>query len=193
MKFTKVVFAGWAFILLCLVPLYSSQASLGDMHVNYLEGDVQIRTAEISDWIPASMNMPIKEGEAIWVPAGDRAAILLRDGTVVRLDAYSSLEIPTAERDSVQFYLSIGHAYINFSGRRGRFLQIDTPVSTTRVYDRAKFRVDVDDRGFTEISVYSGEVYTEGSGGETKVVNGNILSLGEERRVCPARPARPRR
>ena len=179
MKLTKAVFSGLVFTLFCLAPLRSSQASLGDMHVNYLEGDVQIRSAEVAAWIPAAVNMPVEEGEAIWVPEGDRAAILVRDGTVVRLDEYSSLEIPVAERDSVQLYLPLGHAYINFSGREGRFLQIDTPVATTRVYARARFRIDVDDRGFTEIAVFSGEVYIEAGGGETRVVDGNILSVRE--------------
>ena len=179
MKLTKAVFSGLVFTLLCLIPLRSSQASLGDIHVNYLEGDVQIRSAEAAAWIPAAMNMPVEEGEAIWVPEGDRAAILVRDGTVVRLDEYSSLEIPVAERDSVQLYLPLGHAYINFSGREGSFLQIDTPVATTRVYDRARFRINVDDRGFTEISVFSGEVYIEAGGGETRVVDGNILTVRE--------------
>lgn len=179
MKHLKTAVFGLVFSLISLIPGYSSRASLGDLHLSYLKGDVQVRTGEASEWFPASINMLVKEGDAIWIPEGGRAGILLRDGTQVRLDAKSSLEVLTIGRDSNQFYLSLGHAYVNFSGRRDTLLQVDTPVSSTRAYARAKFRVDVDDKGFTDVAVFSGVVATEGGGGETKVAGGKILSLGE--------------
>jgi hypothetical protein len=124
--------------------------------------------------------MPLLDGDAIWVPEGGRAGIQLRDGTYVRLNENSSLEMLSIGNDSFQFYLSLGHAYVNFRGSKGTLFQMDTPVSSTRAYRRAKFRVDVADNGFTDVSVFKGSVTTEGKNGKTKVAAGNILSIGAD-------------
>lgn len=178
-------------LILSLVPAYAYSASLGDMRVSYLAGDVQVKTADTSEWVPASINMPMMSGDVIWVPEGGRAGIQLRDGTFVRLNENSSLEILTIGSDSFQFYLSLGQAYVNFRGRRDTLLQMDTPVSSTRAYNRARFRVDVSDNGFTDVSVFNGAVFTEGSNGKTKVTAGKILSIGADMyaELAPLGPA----
>jgi hypothetical protein len=165
---------------LFLIPAYAYSASLGDLRVNYLDGDVQVKTEDTPDWVPASINMPLVEGDALWVPEGARAAVQLRDGTSVRVDENSSLEILAVGGDSSQFYLSLGHAYVNFKGRRGGLLQMDTPVSSVRAYDIAKFRVDVAENGLTDVSVLSGSVTTETRNGKTRVAAGRVLSVGDD-------------
>jgi len=52
------------FFMLLLFPI-SAWASLDIMRISLLEGDVQIRTEETEDWVPASINMPIMEGDRI--------------------------------------------------------------------------------------------------------------------------------
>jgi len=188
MKLLKAVLFA---LILSLIPAYSYSASLGDMRISYLDGDVQVRTADTSEWVPASINMPLMSGDALWVPEGGRAGIHLRDGTSVRLNENSSLEILTIGGDSFQFYLSMGRAYVNFRGLKGKLLQMDTPVSSTRAYDRARFRIDVSGSGFTDVSVFKGAVYTEGRNGKTRVAAGKILSLGEDTyaELAPLGPA----
>ncbi len=188
MKSLKIVLCA---LIFSLIPAYSYSAVLGDLRVSYLDGDVQVKTADTSDWVPASINMPLMDGDSVWVPDGGRAGIQLRDGTFVRLNENSSLEILAAGSDSVQFYLSLGHAYVNFRGRQGALFQMDTPVSSTRAYERAKFRVDVAEDGFTDVAVFSGAVSTEGKDGRSRVTSGNILSLGPDTyaELAPLGPA----
>jgi hypothetical protein len=109
----------------------------------------------------------------------------------VRLDQNSSVEILNTGGDTFQFYLSLGHAYVNFRGRQGALLQIDTPVSSARAYERAKFRVDVAEDGFTDVSVFNGVVVAEGKNGTTRVTGGNILSVGTDTyaELAPLGPA----
>ena len=176
MKILKYVIL--AFLLLSF-PAYSSGSTLGSLRIRLIEGDVQVKPEDTGEWVPASINMPLTEGDQLWVPEGGRTELHLRDGTFLRLDENSALEILTIEKDSFQFYLTEGRSYANFRGLKGTLLQIDTPDSSIRVYDRSNFRIETRQDGYTDISVYVGVVYAENRDGETSVDEGNTLSLGE--------------
>lgn len=178
MKTVKVILFVTAVLLL---PRYTHALDLGSVRISFLEGDVQMRTTEAGDdWFPAAINTPLDEGDELWVPEGGRIEFQINSGTSVRLDQNSALQILTLERTSSQFYLSEGHAYVNHNSPRGNVIQIDTPVSSLRAYDRAVFRVDVPDQ-FTDLSVFTGSVDAEGRDGETRVNAGRTLTLGEGR------------
>jgi hypothetical protein len=176
MKILKYVVL--AFVLFYF-PAYSSGSTVGFLHISMIEGDVQVRTEDTGEWVPASINMPLVDGDRIWVPEGGRTELQLRDGTYLRLAENSALEILTVERDSFQFYLTEGRSYTNFRGLRGSLLQIDTPVSSIRVYDRSNLMIETTQDGYTDISVYRGVVYAENRDGRTTVEGGNTLSLEE--------------
>jgi ferric-dicitrate binding protein FerR (iron transport regulator) len=88
------------------------------------------------------------------VPDGGRAEFQLRDGTALRLDQESAMDILALDKDSFQFYLAEGHVYANFAGLRGSLLQIDTALSSVRTYDNAIFRIDISRDGYTDVSAY---------------------------------------
>jgi len=165
--------------MLFLIPALSYSSNLEYMRTSLLDGDVQIKTEDSDDWVPASINMPLEEGDRLWVPEGGRAELELRDGTHLRLGQESALEILNLDRDSFQFYLTEGRAYANFKGSRDSLLQIDTPHSSVRAYDLSRFGVDVGRDGRTDISVYRGSVYAESRDGKTRVEEGKTLTVGE--------------
>ena len=173
-----------------LLPVSAHAAPLGSARISYLDGDVQMRTTETGDWVPAAVNTPLDEGDELWVPEGGRMEFQLNTGTSVRLDQNSALQILTMERDSSQFYLTEGHAYVNHNAPRGNVIQFDTPVSSLRAYDRAIFRVDVPDQ-FTDLSVFTGSVDAEGIDGRTRVNAGRTVTLGEGREAELALVGRP--
>jgi hypothetical protein len=165
--------------VLILLPTLSYPATLGYLRISLIEGDVQINTEDTGDWVPASLNMPLKDGDRIWVPEGSRTELQLKDGSVLRLDEKSALDVLTLEKDSFQFYLSEGRAYANFKGLRGSLLQIDTPLSSVSAYERAIFRVDILNDRHTDITVYQGFVYAENKEGRTRVNQNRTLALRE--------------
>jgi len=177
MKIFKYILVISIFLLL---PVYSYPSTLGSIRLSLMDGDVQISTEDTEDWVPASINMPLRDGDRIWVPEGGKTELQLRDGTLLRLDENTSLEILTVEKDTYQFYLTEGRSYANFRGLEGSFLQIDTPVSSIRAYDKSNFRIDVTRDGYTDISVYRGYVNAENRDGSTRVDAGRTLSLREE-------------
>ena len=166
------------FSILLLFPI-SSYAALDIMRISLIEGDVQVRTEETGDWVAASINMPIKEGDSVWAADRSRAELNLLDGTYLRLDENSALEIVTLAIDSYQVYLPTGHLYTNYKGIGESVLQVDTPDSSLRAYEKAKFRIDVYDRGKTEISVFRGAVDAETPDGKTRIDKGRTLFLTE--------------
>jgi hypothetical protein len=165
--------------ILIFLPGYGFSYSLENLRISLIDGDVQIKTEDTGEWVPASINIPLRDGDSVWVPEQGRTELQLIEGTLLRLDQESALEILTVEKNSSQFYLTEGRAYANFTGGRGSLLQIDTPLSSVRAYERADFRIDVNRSGQTTISVYRGLVYAESQSGKTRVEAGNALSVGQ--------------
>ena len=140
---------------------------------------MQVRTEDTDDWVPASINMPLREGDRVWVPEDGMAELQTKDGSYLRLADRSALEILTLDGDSYQTYLTEGRLYANFRGSKDSLLQIDTPTSSVRAYERSKFNVDVPERGPVNVSVFQGEVKVENRDGSIGVASGDVLSLGE--------------
>ena len=170
---------GMAFFFILLLFPIASYAALDIMSVSLLEGEVQIYTEETGEWVPASINMPIKEGDRIWAAERGRAELHFKDGTYLRLDQKSALEVLTVENNSYQFQLSTGHLFANYRGKDGTLLQIDTPESSVRAYEKGKFRVDVFDSARTEITNFRGTVYAESREGRTEIGRGRTLYITE--------------
>src|SRR5579884_3019265 len=123
--------------------LFSTRADASGLEVlriSLIEGDVQIETKEASDWTSASINFPMREGDRIWVGPGGKAELQLIDGTTVRLNEKSALEILTTGNDSLHLSMDSGQAYVQFRGRRGYTLQWVTPSASIEVYEASRFR-----------------------------------------------------
>ena len=178
------------FSILLLFPI-SSNAALDILSISLLEGEVQIYTEETGEWVPASINMPIKEGDRIWAADRGRVEFHFKDGTYLRLDQKSALEVLNVEKNSYQLHLSTGHLFANYQGKDDTVLQIDTPESSVRAYEKGKFRVDVFDSGRTEITNFRGAVYAESREGRTQIERGRTLYITErgEAEFGPLPPA----
>ncbi|MGE5172369.1 MAG: DUF6600 domain-containing protein [Betaproteobacteria bacterium] len=166
--------------ILLIAPAYAFPANFGYMRISLIDGDVQIKTPDAGDWGPASINVPLLEGDQIWVPQEGRVELQLNTGSYIRLDQNSALQILSLDRDSSQFYLSQGHAYLFYDAPRGGVIQIDTPDASTRAFDRAIFRIDMSDEyQYTDVAVYKGYVETENRVGRTRINAGEMLTVGQ--------------
>jgi len=170
----------WLTVLLILTATYSYASSLEDLRVTLIEGDLQIKTGESGDWMPASINMPLREDDMLWTPEKSRTELQLRNGTSIRLDENTSFQILRLDDGSSQFYLTGGKAYVYFKGRAKDVIQVDTDLSSTRGYESSIFRIDVNSYGDTEVSVLRGYVYTENNNGQTKVQEDQSLYMKQD-------------
>ncbi len=166
--------------LIVLFPTLVFADDLGLVRLNLIEGDVQVLVKDTTDWTAATINLPLSEGDRLWIPDPGKAELQLEGGVYVRGDGNTALDVLTINRDSAQFYLDQGHIYIN--NRRGgiNIVQIDTPLTSLRSYDNSIMMVDVSEDGTTEVSVLKGYVYAESRAGATRVSAGNTLTLRGE-------------
>ncbi|MBW6519839.1 MAG: FecR domain-containing protein [Desulfoarculaceae bacterium] len=161
------------------LPLQAGAEDLGALRLSEMEGDVQIKFTGLTEWDPAAINLPLRAGDRLWVPQNAWVQVETREGSVVRLDAGSLLEILEVEEDSLQLYLSQGQAYLRFKQEMDSMIQVDTPVSSIRMYDSSTLNVAIGDNGYTEISVFRGAVYAENRSGEVRVAAGKMLSMDD--------------
>ena len=140
-------------IFLLLIPPSAFANDLGLIRLSLIEGDVQIVVQDTTDWTKATINLPLNEGDRLWVSDNGKAELQIRGGVYARADGDSALDILTVSNDSAQFYLGQGHVYIN--NRRGgiKTVQVDTPLSSLRSYDNSIMMIDISEDGVTEISV----------------------------------------
>ncbi len=174
MKILKAVMIATA---LFLAPAYALSANLGYMRISLIEGDVQIKTPGAGDWGIASINGPVGEGDQVWAPQSGRVELQLNSGTYIRLNEGSALQILSMDKDSSQFYLSQGNAYIYYAAPGGSVMQVDTPDASTRAFDKGIFRIDMSEQ-YTDVAVYQGSVETENNVGRTRINAGQMVALG---------------
>jgi hypothetical protein len=158
----------------------STAAFAGDpgmIRLSLIEGGVQVLIQDSTDWTDGTINVPLDEGDRLWVPDGGKAELQIRGGVYVRIDGGTALDILHVNTDAVQFYLDRGHAYIN--NRRGgvKASQIDTPLTSIRSYDNSVMMIDVTEDGVTEVSVLKGYITAENRSGATQVGSGNTLRI----------------
>jgi hypothetical protein len=87
---------------------YAWPADPGWMRISLIKSDVRIETTHSGDWGPASLNVPVMEGDQIWIPQGGRVELQLNTGTYIRLDQNSALQILATDMDSSQFFSLAG-------------------------------------------------------------------------------------
>jgi hypothetical protein len=166
-------------VMLLPAPLFADD--LGLVRLSFIDGDVQALVKDTTDWTDAAVNLPLNEGDRLWVSDGGKAELQIEGGVYVRGSGNTAVDILTINRDSGQFYLDQGHIYIN--NRRGgiKTVQVDTPLSSLRSYDNSIMMVDVSETdGTTEVSVLKGYIYAESRAGATRVSAGNTLTLHSE-------------
>ncbi|MBI5576335.1 MAG: FecR domain-containing protein [Deltaproteobacteria bacterium] len=154
----------------------SRAESLGAMRVVLIQGDVQVKIADTGEWAPASINMPLLEGDELWVPEDGRAGLQTNNGTHIRFDRNTALQVLRMDRDSFQFYLPQGGVYVLNRASKRSVLQIDTPDASLRSFGGSTFRVDVPETE-TYLAVFRGSVLAENAEGRTNVRAGDMLTL----------------
>ena len=162
---------------LLLFPGLSGAQLLGKMRVRLVVGDVQVKIAETGEWAPVSVNMPLVVGDELWVPEGSLSAIQTTNGAYVRLDGNTALQVLRVSRNSFQFSLPQGRAYVLNNDPTRSVLQFDTPDASIRAFGTSIFRIDIPD-GETDVLVFRGTVTAENAGGTTRVRARSMLILG---------------
>lgn len=163
-----------------LVPSFAQSSDLSSMRTSLVEGDVQMQPDDLAEYVPVSINMPLRDGDRLWVPRSGKLEIQMSDGSYVRLDESTSLTIDRAEHETFLFYLHEGQAYINFRSRDRSTLTIETPVTALTAYKRAVFNIRVDEYERLHVSVVKGTLHADSSFNISTIHAGKTLYVSRD-------------
>jgi hypothetical protein len=132
--------------------------------LNFSNGQVSFRTADVEDWVPAEINRPLTSGDHLWTDEGARAELHI--GTAaLRLNSRTAFEFLNLNDDTVQIRLTEGSLIVHLRalGERETF-EVDTPNTSVSLLRTGEYRIDVNPDNFvTRVTVRSGEGEVTGS------------------------------
>lgn len=174
----------WLFLALLavIIPDFASAAVAGPARVQFMTGDVLFRAEEDDEWLPASVNTPLYEGDTLWCPEGSKVEVQFAEGSIVRLDSGSQLNILDNEDDFIHLYLAKGRLYLSTAKTHTiNSLQIDADDTTVLPAENTRLRLDMLSGSQEDVAVLKGSAYVEGNGNRTRVHAGEHIALEEDR------------
>lgn len=148
--------------------------------ISFLEGDVSLLRSGETEWSPAELNLPLLEGDQVYVAGGARCEIQLGRGAFIRLTEKTALAIAVLSPAAVQFEVTEGTASIridHFAAAFDRF-EVDTPGAALLLEKNGIYRVNVRADGESEVIVGRGAVDVTTADGNFKVQDGHRLTVG---------------
>jgi hypothetical protein len=162
------------------IPTLSAAGVIGPARISLVDGEVMFRTPDSGEWLTASVNAFLDEGDALWVPDGSKAEIQLSDGTVVRLDGGSQLDLLANEDSFTHLHLATGRLYLRTAQNSAKnSLQIDADDTTVLPDARTRLRIDMLPNSQEDVAIFKGSAYVEGGGSRTQVRAGDHIALEE--------------
>src|SRR3989441_8904564 len=148
--------------------------------LSFVTGAVSFRPGDVDDWVAATVNYPLHDGDHLWTDSDARAEITV-GSTAFRLAPQSAFGFLALDDRTVQVRLSQGSLNVRVRDLDDdESFEIDTPSGAVSVLRTGVYRVDVDTTGdTTSVTVRHGaaEVTAAGSafpvrGKHTAVVAG---------------------
>lgn len=150
--------------------------ALGVARVSVVRGDVATRRGDSGDWIVATANMPVVEGDAIQSTGNSRAEVQLDHGNFVRIGGHA--EIVLRELASKQFRVQVvqGAALYTELEDSEADIDIETPLAAVRPMTAGRYRVTVSPAA-TFIEVRKGEAAIAFQNSTTTLSKGQSMTV----------------
>jgi uncharacterized protein DUF6600/FecR-like protein len=133
--------------------------------LSYLTGSVSFRPGDVDDWVAATVNYPLHDGDHLWTDSDARAEITV-GSTAFRLAPQSAFGFLALDDRTLQVRLSQGSLNVRVRDLGDdESLEIDTPSGAVSLLRAGVYRVDVDTTGdTTSITVRKGEAEVTAAG-----------------------------
>ena len=131
--------------------------------LSHVEGTVTMQRTFDEEWVEATINVPLMEGDKLYTGVNSRAEIELEDEVVVRLDEESFIHIEALNPARTQLGIVQGTVAINARAvdYDRPWVAINTPSATAAITEHAQVRVQVSADGSTEMRVRRGRIEVE--------------------------------
>ncbi len=152
------------------------------------EGRVETRLTAETAWQTVTLNQTLCPGSMVHTQAHSRAALLLRNNTLLRLTQKSTLTLPAAQPDK-PFWLELLDGAINVITRTPKKFQVDTPFVNAAV-DGTEFFVKIAENK-TTVSVFEGRVIAENPSGRVTLHRGEATTASAGQAPATSIPVNP--
>jgi len=145
--------------------------------VTFVDGDVSFLRAGVDEWADVVQNLPLLEGDQLYVGQGGRAELQLGNGNYIRLSEKTALTIADLTDKVAQFEITEGVATIRlerFGAAFSRF-EIDTPNSALVFEKDGLYRVNVRGADSSEVIIRKGSAEVATLDGSFKLREGHRL------------------
>ena len=143
-----------------------------------VQGNVQIKKKDETQWKTVRLNDTYSQGDMIRVRERSRAAFLLSNETIIRLDQNTTITLTGIEKKQTSL-LDILIGSVHFISRVTRALKVTTPFVNGNV-EGTEFLVNVGiDK--TIITVFEGQVLATNNAGDLRLTSGQsaIARIGQ--------------
>ncbi len=133
--------------------------------VTYYTGDFRVQQPGRDAWKKAVINESLKSGEKVKTYDESRGEVAFADGSIIRIDANSNLDIVELKRDkagqTAQAKVWSGKVWasVNKASKKTKF-ELESPTAVAAVRGTV-FRMSVAEDMTTKVAVYAGEVKVE--------------------------------
>lgn len=131
--------------------------------ITFYTGQVQVQKPMKEDWGKAIFNQNLLSGQKVKTQDDSRAEIGFADGSIIRIDSNSKLDIMDAKKEksgaqtaTAKVWSGKVWANVNKMSKKTKF-QLESPTAVAAVRGTV-YRMSVSDDNTTKIAVYSGEV-----------------------------------
>ncbi len=140
--------------------------------LSFVGGSVSFRPGDVDDWVAATVNYPLHDGDHLWTDSDARAEITV-GSTAFRLAPQSAFGFLALDDRTVQVRLAQGSLNVRVRDLdNDESLEIDTPSGAVSLLRSGVYRVDVDTTGdTTSVTVRQGEAEVTAAGSAFPVRN----------------------
>ncbi len=194
MKLKFFHFFGWIVYLCCAVVSFSDPADAKSCEqwvakAASVQGYVESLRIGESQWRPVKLGDTFCPGDKLRLLENSRAALVLRNQAVMRLNENSSLTLE-ALREQKTSLIDLIKGAAHFFSRQPSSLEVKTPYTIAGVRG-TEFLIRVDDGG-TFLSIFDGSVLTQNKAGSLELTSGQSAMVEAGKAPVLRFVARPR-
>jgi len=151
-------------------------ADPGVARISLMNGEVSTQRGDSGDWIAATVNAPLVNGDRVATAANSRAEIQLDYANILRLNEKSEVQVAELANNRIQVQVASGLVnYVVFKGAQANS-EIDTPNVVVRPMGEGVYRIEVEGAGQTLVTVRKGQAQVSTPQGSTTVRQGERIT-----------------
>jgi hypothetical protein len=130
----------------------------GVARISTMDGQVSVKRGDAGEWVAGVINAPLMSDDSVATAPNSRAEIQFDSSNLLRIGGNAQIHLTTLEAQ--RFQMELGKGTITFDVLRpsSANVEVDTPSISVRPSKVGVYRISVNDKGETQLTVRAGDV-----------------------------------